>query len=114
MRSSDWSSDVCSSDLRAAHRADILHGFPVDLDDDITCNDTGFLGRAAGGHFRDQRTCRIVERQARSKIGIDRLDAHAEPAACHLAMITQQIGRATRGARVCQYVYISVVAVSSK
>src|SRR3546814_5966417 len=45
MRISDWSSDVCSSDLELGHRVAILHGF--------RCRDDS-LGTAARAVRRDQ------------------------------------------------------------
>src|SRR3546814_18133316 len=75
MRISDWSSDVCSSDLA-----------PV-----------GALGRAFAGKHAD----RVFA---------------AAPVRIHAAgvRIVAEIGRASCRERVCQYVSISVVAVSLK
>src|SRR3546814_16083160 len=95
MRISDWSSDVCSSDLPAARRRadrDRLH-----------------LGHRRGhvGDRRERRDAldRVVARDDRGQpeigIGGDGRDM-------------LEIGRASCRERVCQYVSISVVAVSLK
>src|SRR3546814_18381228 len=87
MRISDWSSDVCSSDLRCYSGINvlILWGAVVER---------GFLGQrwltfrqalGLGGHVRKGETGTTV-------------------------VYADQIGRASCRERVCQYVYISVVA----
>src|SRR3546814_13605938 len=80
MRISDWSSDVCSSDLGVRCRA-----------------------RAAG--TASERTGHGTERAAGLRLFVGYL-AHGGPCA--------EIGRASCRERVCQYVSISVVAVSLK
>src|SRR3546814_20082921 len=86
MRISDWSSDVCSSDLIAL----------------TVVSATGHLLRQEGRHLRegDQQADHDhhddEERQRRPR------------------QVEQEIGRASCRERVCQYVYISVVAVSLK
>src|SRR3546814_17073900 len=76
MRISDWSSDVCSSDLLST--------------DDL----------------RIEAGCRLV--------GVNDLDADiaANGGAARFGVEIGQIGRASCRERVCQYVEISVVAVS--
>src|SRR3546814_12541645 len=79
MRISDWSSDVCSSDL---HQADSTNG-PPQVRAALSQPDPAqghCVGLAVGG----RRLCR------------------------------PEIGRASCRERVCQYVYISVVAVPLK
>src|SRR3546814_12105320 len=75
MRISDWSSDVCSSDL----------GFP--------------------DHGRHAVRCLAWRHRARCA---DHFGAH------HQRQTAHEIGRASCRERVCQYVSISVVAVSLK
>src|SRR3546814_12887245 len=75
MRISDWSSDVCSSDLSARWRRALARASPPRAD------------RPARG-----RRCRAAAPRRRSA----------------------EIGRASCRERVCQYVSISVVAVSLK
>src|SRR3546814_13050108 len=91
MRISDWSSDVCSSDLagharhlvperQLGHRADPLQMLERQVQRHVAAGDGGGAGAA---------------------IGLQ-----------HVAI--DQIGRASCRERVCQYVWISVVAVSLK
>src|SRR3546814_15678492 len=97
MRISDWSSDVCSSDLRAVQLQGLeqrhcarLRGQALEL-----------RGRQeVSGGIPDPRRAAGQLRQ--------RLELPLEPAAL------RQIGRASCRERVCQYVSISVVAVSLK
>src|SRR3546814_15694272 len=81
MRISDWSSDVCASDLWAG----IGYHFVVQLDGSI---EAGRPEGAVGSHVAGYNG---------SAIGV-----------------VYKIGRASCRERVCQYVYISVVAVSLK
>src|SRR3546814_6675811 len=81
MRISDWSSDVCSSDLTAGRRA----------------------ARCAGGrHGTGQRA-------AAHRLGAS---GTASPVARPAGRGDPEIGRAPSRESVCQYVSISVVAVS--
>src|SRR3546814_11981560 len=82
MRISDWSSDVCSSDLGARDDARRLH----------------FDAHALLGLDRTLAVDRIAEA----------IDDAAEQA------LADEIGRESCRGRVCQYVLISVVAVSLK
>src|SRR3546814_17628956 len=79
VRISDWSSDVCSSDLFKDRM-----GYPAKLYDDL----------------------RLPDRKPLSRPQIER-DVLPAP-------IVDEIGRASCRERVCQYVWISVVAVSFK
>src|SRR3546814_13343568 len=125
MRISDWSSDVCSSDLHGFrfrklrefvhHEAD---GFRPHCATTLV-----FLPRAIGEevsakHFIEKRgdvgeglsfglVDADVERDRQPFAGVD--VAHA--AQIHAG---EEIGRAAGRERVCQYVWISVVAVSLK
>src|SRR3546814_20417418 len=96
MRISDWSSDVCSSDL---HRAGIVapdfamhFGWPIGCEPSIAVGDHRAPRRtgAGAGHFEADLED-SARRQPKSKIG-----------------------RASCRERVCQYVEISGVAVSLK
>src|SRR3546814_12687071 len=96
MRISDWSSDVCSSDL-----------FPNE-------------GRKPGVKEDIDRVAALW-RQCRSRYGADGpflfgrftiADAVFAPVVTRFR--TYEIGRASCRERVCQYVYILVVSVSSK
>src|SRR3546814_15412824 len=115
MRISDWSSDVCSSDLlahRRRHRAaqadepcrqadgDGVHlrEATVDAVDDVEPVVLAEL------HLGQQRAALRHQRPAR--LGEDRHGG------AQLQLL--QIGRASCRERVCQYVYISVVAGSLK
>src|SRR3546814_3906792 len=83
MRISDWSSDVCSSDLLVvSHERDLLNN----VVDHILHLDKGRLTLYPGGYdaFERQRAERLaLQASAREK---------------------QQTGRAPSGERVCQYV----------
>src|SRR3546814_20930084 len=91
MRSSDWSSEVCSSDLyrRGGEGVDFYNpsALPVYLPELEHASGAGLDTRAAPDAF-----------------GV----AHRE------ALVREEIGSASCRARVVQYVYISVVAVSLK
>src|SRR3546814_5113693 len=89
MRISDWSSDVCSSDLNGRRRG------------------------ADAGLVRHQA---VLHRQVE-------VDAHQRHLAVHVAQVVKglesahrsiQIGRASCRASVCQYVEISLAAVTLK
>src|SRR3546814_16723216 len=106
MRISDWSSDVCSSDLsdfkllhpggalgkRLLRVADLMHGaeaLPL-CGPDTVMSEAILIMTAV--HFG----CVGIVDDSRRLIGI----------------LTDEIGRASCRERVCQYVYISVCAVS--
>src|SRR3546814_13751327 len=93
MRISDWSSDVCSSDLgrRSASDRDVTVGL-----------DRVGIGNRAVRHF-DGRMHRRVREGSRGAVRYLSLEGESRP-----------IGRASCRERVCPYVYISVVAVSLK
>src|SRR3546814_11638564 len=102
MRISDWSSDVCSSDLDQAI-AGLLHD---------TIEDCG---------AEHETMIRVQFGDAVANIVKDCTDGTAEGKACHTDpearrrdWIERKIGRASCRERVCQYVKISVVAVSLK
>src|SRR3546814_6074296 len=86
MRISDWSSDVCSSDLQLGQsfRKMAWHTQFVDADD---------AGNVAAA-INDNTRAEFIE-------------SLANPG----GVVQDKIGRASCRERVCQYVYISVVAV---
>src|SRR3546814_18593146 len=88
MRISDWSLDVCSSDLRARH---LPH--PPDRRRAAGAARHRYAGDATGGadRPRPRRTDADQQRDAARRAGAD------------------EIGRASCRERVCQYVSISVV-----
>src|SRR3546814_20436873 len=93
MRISDWSSDVCSSDLRL-HQRVVVDGLVGAQEDALLLVVArGPVECRAEGVLRDRR---IAERPG--VVGLDRQEY-------------LQIGRASCRERVCQYVVISVVAV---
>src|SRR3546814_16339621 len=116
MRISDWSSDVCSSDLHPGRSADVFRdGVPV-----------GWIGQL---HPRLQRALDLDHPVVAFEIDLVPLRERAVPRARPLSkfpsvrrdlafvvpeQVSWQIGRASCRERVCQYVYISVVAVSLK
>src|SRR3546814_10943045 len=99
MRISDWSSDVCSSDLQILrqHPADEGAGtgvaFQVAFAQELVEGADHGIARAA--EFARQRPAGRQARARREAAGED-----------------DQIGRASCRERVCQYVSISVVAVT--
>src|SRR3546814_21121476 len=107
MRISDWSSDVCSSDLVVVEvavvvRRDPLDLVPLDLID--TAEHLGFrlVGlRIAGGPL----ACVFAGRRARV-LGLAAGRREVD------LVRQQEIGSASCRERVCQYVSISVVAAS--
>src|SRR3546814_17842572 len=104
MRISDWSSDVCSSDLLAAiavERGEIANRH-VDGAADADDRHAGVAARGNG---------RLVDRAG------DAADPELLPgddARRHRQVAADEIGRATCGESVWQYVSFSVVAVSLK
>src|SRR3546814_14200475 len=106
MRISDWSSDVCSSDLRAGQR----------MTEERTVLDQRVdAARRAEGLARHRR--QVME----LKQGLILHERIARELAFKLLAESEiadpphaQIGRASCRERVCQYVYISVVAVALK
>src|SRR3546814_17244500 len=93
MRISDWSSDVCSSDLRLQH-----------------------LWRAISCAARQpdlQRAChRAMKDALPSSAEIEALREENRKLRKINAALIDPIGRASRRARVCQSVYLPVVAVT--
>src|SRR3546814_17356926 len=100
MRISDWSSDVCSSDLAGdpGPAAATRHG-------------TGALnhGRKREGSGQDRRP----HGEAKERIPRQRRDSALQGAQYHGGDVGE-IGRASCRERVCQYGYMSVVAVYLK
>src|SRR3546814_20907804 len=104
MRISDWSSDVCSSDL---HLQSILATVPDAM---IIIDETGAITSfsAAAQRLFGYSEAELVGRNVSCLMPQPDRDRHDE----YLA--NYQIGRASCRERVCQYVSISVVAVSFK
>src|SRR3546814_13090758 len=96
MRISDWSSDVCSSDL-------------VDAD---VAQPAQFM--ATGGQFHE--AVPVGQLHAVHRVGGVGVfgDDVVQPGAAQGQAGGEEIGRASGRERVCQYVEISVVAVSLK
>src|SRR3546814_14854498 len=98
MRISDWSSDVCSSDLRHAD-------FPLQRPNQIQNLRLDGDVQRGGGLVHDHQ-----RRTAAQCYG----DDHALPHAARKMVRMLQLGRASCRERVCQYGEISVGAVSLK
>src|SRR3546814_17417751 len=92
MRISDWSSDVCSSDLDAPER-------PL------------AFGRPGAG---DPFPRRLVGARHERRTGVGHRPARRAAVGHSFGQRHEEIGRASCRARVCQYVYMSVGAVSLK
>src|SRR3546814_3136682 len=132
MRISDWSSDVCSSDLTAEHIIKQVAALPYRIDPDgaarillITSRETRRWIIPKGNPIRGLEAHQAAAREAFEEAGISGI---ACPAAIgqytyekrkrngnrHLLVDVYplEIGRASRGGRVCQSVEISGVAFS--
>src|SRR3546814_18401920 len=97
MRISDWSSDVCSSDLHRGQETPAL-----DPADDRRCRNAGVLQMDIGGPGAGLPHLAILLRNDDT----GRAGGHEKR--------SDKIGRASWRDRVCQYESISVVAVSLK
>src|SRR3546814_18271171 len=113
MRISDWSSDVCSSDLVAAMLAQ-LHA----VRDPAPQWRAGRLAAAVRADARDQLLRMRLRIDADGQIWLERPGHQASPmssnmtAATALVRIPAEIGRASGRERVCTYVLCSVGAGS--
>src|SRR3546814_17801306 len=104
MRISDWSSDVCSSDLDEA----LDPGAELDL---IDCLDAAIeRDRGRDVLLRHSGNCDRWRRRRRRLLGLFLLAAGSEQQ--RAGDQGQEIGRASCRERVCPYVSISVVPVS--
>ena len=65
---------------------------PVDVEDDVAGLETGRLRRAAGRQIGDQRAARHVELEVVGEIGVERLQARAEPGTHHLPAAFGRLG----------------------
>src|SRR3546814_17266967 len=101
MRISDWSSDVCSSDLLGVSPQFVLQHLARRIARQFVEDAEPFGGFLPGNSRCGEMVAQFVERQRRAR--------HQHNAGAH-----DQIGRASCRDRVCQYVSISVVAVSLK
>src|SRR3546814_13602791 len=97
MRISDWSSDVCSSDLAA------------DREDRLDARVPALAGRAAGRVALDDEDLALL---GVGRLAVRELAGQTAAAEQTLAGAGQESGRASCRERVCQYVSISVVAVA--
>src|SRR3546814_18871051 len=99
MRISDWSSDVCSSDLPSVvMSASFTNQVLAQIE---LWNNPGAYGKKVY----------VLPKQLDEKVAALHL---AKIGATLTALTEKQIGRASCRERVCQYVYISVAAVSLK
>src|SRR3546814_11804965 len=112
MRISDWSSDVCSSDLSQP----LLHGYHVQTEGvrfrlDAKCLDTFVAAEMvrleSDAQARRWHAGQMLRFLVESK-------AQAEGVNAYEARRGSAVGRASCRERVCQYVEISVVAVTLK
>src|SRR3546814_16344527 len=102
MRISDWSSDVCSSDLLGRRGGEVEAGAGV--------LQRRFVGEADQPHPADLATHGGNGAVARN-LHLAVVGGHEDRA---VGALNGKIGRASCRERVCQYVEISVVAVSLK
>src|SRR3546814_13434403 len=101
MRISDWSSDVCSSDLRVTWKSAFL---PTISDCTVSAVSRSRLTDSSSSR-------RALEARKRNW---NRNGGEHSWSPSNSDCDTKQIGRASCRERVCQYVYISVVDVSLK
>src|SRR3546814_14712965 len=122
MRISDWSSDVCSSDLgvRPAparnHPFETVRPCPVSRRqlDPAPAKDVAMLGRKSPRQPASVATSfQSGSREEISWANVHRSFTSTTSFPCP-PMVLPEIGRASCRERVCQYVSISVVAVSLK
>src|SRR3546814_18677266 len=106
MRISDWSSDVCSSDLDALIDLYVQHGYYKEKLISLTKK-----GKAGAEEIKAMMD-RLRSNPHQTLGGID--VAEIKDYAASESYNLKKIGRASGRERVCQYVYISVVAVSLK
>src|SRR3546814_13381388 len=102
MRISDWSSDVCSSDLQAGL------GLPGIQDAEFSGTEQQQVVAAVTVEVGDM--CRLIREAADFDFPPGTIDIIFLPQNAEL-FDPLEIGRASSRARVCQYVYISVGAV---
>src|SRR3546814_11518682 len=118
MRISDWSSDVCSSDLGRAAAEVILaqdEGFalvPGVAAADRQAEPVGEIEGRIAEYGKGRRIDIGLGKGGQSRESVE--DAHVEQSVGASVEIIEaaQIGRASCRDRVCQYGYIPVVAVS--
>src|SRR3546814_15070441 len=109
MRISDWSSDVCSSDLGCPQVIRIEPERQMALSVEAVGGDRycGLWISAASCGNR----CRCLSAVAQHSKTLLLGQSHADTMHRYWRL-SQEIGRASCRERVCQYVYISVVAIS--
>src|SRR3546814_12611419 len=111
MRISDWSSDVCSSDLPAPGREDAFRKW---YNDEYLPGAVARPGVKSGGLLVFRTYGQMIPTTPSHKyVGIYRINDAAAAGAWRESR-NLQIGRASCRERVCQYVSISVVAGSLK
>src|SRR3546814_18286038 len=102
MRISDWSSDVCSSDLR--HR--LLVGGHRCIEPRARVDDMLIVGQRGIEARREHRAILLVEARAAELDALRLSHQHID--------LMDEIGRPFSRERVCQYVLSSVVTASFK
>src|SRR3546814_13539202 len=108
MRISDWSSDVCSSDLHCTAGKQPVRCNSPQIAERRSCN----RGKAEMEHRYEETHIDSQGARAGDNISkVDRVTRHRQQDWSH---DDRQIGRASCRERVCKYVKISVVAVSLK
>src|SRR3546814_20513592 len=107
MRISDWSSDVCSSDLTARSRNDqVATDFRLWVRDAIDEVEAGLQG------LSDMLLTRAEEHADAVMPGFTHLQSAQPVTLGHHRLAYHEIGRASGREQVCQYVEILGVAVS--
>src|SRR5262249_45469165 len=81
----------------ASEVAGILDRIAIDRGDHITRGNAGLGGRTVGLRLSDQRTEGVLEAEAFSDVGRDRLDLDADPAAADDALLLELVDDALHG-----------------
>src|SRR3546814_17011136 len=119
MRICDWSSDVCSSDLQNAwtirnYAGSLVLRLLTTMSAGQTWGSTDIVAQAQDSGRVATAWESVTTVAARSDTPKPLVDAVTTAKAFFSGPLADQIGRASWRERVCQYVEISVVAVSLK
>src|SRR3546814_15430247 len=105
MRISDWSSDVCSSDLADGHLTESVVIFLIKQERVFPIQFQIFNPVHNSMHLQEQRMTTVIFVEVRRPVMIPRLQPEIIPVdVIKNIIVVRKIGRATCRERVCQYV----------